>query len=459
MSTESAATLFFPLGSWVRLHSLAGRTELNGRRARVISTDEAEGRQAVKLEGQPRPLALRPRNMELAKPPTLNELGYAYVRGPSDEPDDYVLRQAAYPTEGFQWKGQQNYDEVAIAAFEWIREQLVERYGLRPLPCKGGATAYVSPGVSHSSAPLLILVCGATPGGDAGVWGRALCINDGTLSGSMFSYVRQAQALGWNVLIADPHGGEGCPHAHLAQLWRSTVMPCSAARVMIVGHSYGGPVSISLLKADLSARRRISAIALTDGMAYVPLEGWCRSHEALLNERVPTEEEAAMEPGGVELRERLLHYAEAAPHAFESKLGRWQGESPSAVLAAVGRNFVCSELELGTTISAKPNEMVSVSSGSDAHASTTRAAQAAVFEFLRHGAAGEAQMANDRVRAGQRAWPPPVPPITRWKSLTGVKPLSVAGCCAAVSLGTCALAAARLLMWAVFGSTPKIAHM
>jgi hypothetical protein len=448
-----------PVGSHVRVHSLAGRTELNGKRGRVVSAESEAGRNAVKIQGEPKPVPLRPRNLEATKPPSLAELGYAYVCGPSDDPDDFVLRSSAYPTEGFQWRGQENYDDVADACFAWIRSQLVERYGLRALPCKGGPTAYASPELGQSAAPLLILICGAAPGGDAGVWGRALIVNDSTLSGSMFSYVRRAQGLGWSVLIADPHGGDACPHAHVAHLWKSTVMPSSAARVMIVAHSYGAPVAVSLLKADVSARRRITAIAMTDGMVFVPGEGWSRSHEALLSERIPSEDEAAMEPGGKAMREMLFHYAEAAPHAFEERPGRWMGESPAAVLAAIGRNFVCSESELGATITANDGEMVALSAGSDRHDSTSRAAEPAVFEFLQKGAAGEAKAANDRVRAGNRAWPPP-PAVSRFRSLRAIKPFTAAGCCAAVSVGTCAIAAARFLMWALFGGgAARIAHM
>ena len=206
--------------------------------------------------------------------PTLADLGYAYVPVPTGDPDDFVLRSA--DGGGFEWKGQANYDAVGAAAVAWIREQLVAHCGLHAVPCAGGATAYSSSGLKGSSAPLLLLVCGSAPGGDAGVWGRSLCINDSTRSGAMFGYVRRAQRLGWGVLIADPHGGDGCPHAHLAQLWcarspslqaggsmfailtptegwrvgrRSTVEPAAAARVLVVAHSYGGPVAASLLKA------------------------------------------------------------------------------------------------------------------------------------------------------------------------------------------------------------------
>jgi len=450
----------YKVGATVRVRGLAGRTELNGRCGVVTFFDAETGRNSVKIAGETKPVALRPRNLEAVRPPSLSDLGYDYVRGPSEDPDDWVLRQTQNPILGFEWRGQTNYDEVGAAVVAWIRARLVDKCGLRALPCKGGAVAYASPDLGESSSPLLMLVCGSAPGGDAGVWGRALCINDTTLSGSMFSYVRRAQGLGWSVLIADPHGGDGFPHAHLAQLWKSTIGPCAASRVLIVAHSYGAAVAASLLKFDVAVRRRVAALAMTDGMVFRLGEGWTRSTDALLDERVPTEREALSEPGGEGLREMLSHYAEAAPHAFEMNVGRWQGESPRAVLAAVGRNFVCSELELGSTVSAKEGEAVAVSSGSDAHPSSTRAAEPAVFAFLEKGAAGEAKADNDKVRAGKPSWPPAPP--KRWKrsvSMADLKPVSVAGSLAAVTCGTCVLACVRLLMWAIFGGQAKVTHM
>jgi len=136
-------------------------------------------------------------------------------------------------------------------------------------------------------------------------------------------------------------------------------------------------------------------------------------------------------------------------------VGRWAGESPCAVLAAVGRNFVCSELALGATLRAREGEPVEVSAGADAHASTTRAAERAVFDFLEAGAAGEAKAANERVRAGGRAWPRRPPP--RWKkTLSGLKPASFAGSLCAASVGTCLRACARVLSWAIFGGHAKV---
>ncbi|EOD20801.1 hypothetical protein EMIHUDRAFT_458504 [Emiliania huxleyi CCMP1516] len=306
--------------------------------------------------------------------PTLADLGYAYVPVPTGDPDDFVLRSA--DGGGFEWKGQANYDAVGAAAVAWIREQLVAHCGLHAVPCAGGATAYSSSGLKGSSAPLLLLVCGSAPGGDAGVWGRSLCINDSTRSGAMFGYVRRAQRLGWGVLIADPHGGDGCPHAHLAQLWRSTVEPAAAARVLVVAHSYGGPA------------------------------------------------EAEAGPAAAMMRPLLSRFAAAAPHAFEEPAGRWQGAAPAEVLAAVGRNFVASDESLGATLHAAPHELVALSAGTLRHPDTTHAAEEAVFHFLTRGADGEAAAANDAVRAGERAWPPP-PPSQRLHALLAVLAVSI----------------------------------
>ena len=36
----------------------------------------------------------------------LAALGYAYIKGPSGDPSDWVLRQTADTSKGFEWKGQ-----------------------------------------------------------------------------------------------------------------------------------------------------------------------------------------------------------------------------------------------------------------------------------------------------------------------------------------------------------------
>ena len=151
------------------------------------------------------------------------------------------------------------------------------------------------------------------------------------------------------------------------------------------------------------------------------------------------------------------------------------GAAPAEVLAAVGRNFVASDEPLGSTLHAAPHELVALSAGTLRHSiprhstpraahesrvmeepdsnyarcaprahaeaqarltmavnslgtlrhpDTTHAAEEAVFHFLTRGADGEAAAANDAVRAGERAWPPP-PPSQRLHALLAVLAVSI----------------------------------
>jgi hypothetical protein len=134
---------------------------------------------------------LRSRNAELKKHKrsrvtelrlvALDNLGYRYIAGPSGKPSDWVLRQHADPSKGFEWKGQENYDLVGQAVLDCCKAELVGLCGLEDLNCgpdaELAATVYASRGLRTSTKPLLVLVCGSAPGGAAGVWGRSLCIN------------------------------------------------------------------------------------------------------------------------------------------------------------------------------------------------------------------------------------------------------------------------------------------
>jgi GNAT superfamily N-acetyltransferase len=57
-------------GSIVRVHSLVGRQELNGRRGHVLPNMSQEGRVGVAIDGLVQPLALKPANVEQVAPST-----------------------------------------------------------------------------------------------------------------------------------------------------------------------------------------------------------------------------------------------------------------------------------------------------------------------------------------------------------------------------------------------------
>ena len=118
----------------------------------------------------------------------LAALGYAFVPGPSGRASDWVMRNKDDASKGFEWRGQEDYDAVGAAVCGWVRSRLTSACGLEEVSAGlEPATAYASPGWRTHAGPFLLLVCGSKPGGTAGVWGRALCINATTHEG-----VRQA---------------------------------------------------------------------------------------------------------------------------------------------------------------------------------------------------------------------------------------------------------------------------
>ena len=257
----------------------------------------------------------------------LASLGYAYIPGPTGSASDWVLRQLSAPTKGFAWRGQEHYDALGAAATRWVRGALCGLCDLEPLT-SSSAVPYATRGLKEHTGPLCLFVCGSAPGGDAGVWGRSLCINSSTTEGAMFEYCLRAKALGWAVLIADPHAAES-PHMHLVQLWREVVLSSACSSVALVAHSYGAPLAVHLLKAEPSALSRVVACALTDGMAW-GLDGWEGTFEKLLCEEAPEEEEAWA--AGVKAQAaRQRRYKAAAPLAFSPASPAVQASSAPSI--------------------------------------------------------------------------------------------------------------------------------
>merc|ERR1712086_679577 len=142
----------------------------------------------------------------------LAALGYAYVPGPSGAPSDYVLRKKDDPAEGFEWKGQQDYDAVGAAVNKCIGEMLPVVCGLEPIPL-APATAFGTP---------------------------------------------------------DVHGEPSS--THMRKLWEQVIAPMPSTQLLVVAHSAGAHFSMELFQSTPEARSRLTALALTDG-AFGPPSG------------------------------------------------------------------------------------------------------------------------------------------------------------------------------------------
>jgi len=339
---------------------------------------------------------------------TLADLGYEYVPATDGRRGHFLLRKIGNPDVGFEWAGKENFAALGRATFLWARQQLVDLCGLKPLcAIDPPATAYASPDIATREAPVLVLITGDVPGGDAGVWSRNLSINQDTLKGCMFPYIFRAQELGWSVLIVDPHNSPASQHEHLLRLWRGVIQPSKATKMLVVGHSYGGPVAMGMLKADPSACERLGALVTTDGMAW-GISGWDTIEQ--LDESVPpasaleslSAENLDSQGGAEAVREmfdRCRRYAEITPAAFQT---------PSLdvvkCVADVGRNYRASAAPVGTPLRVTPEDVIlSVSAGHETHGMTNVAPFDHIFEFLEQGANGAAAKTNETLRAAARA--------------------------------------------------------
>ena len=347
----------------------------------------------------------------------LAQLGYEYVSNDSGNKCDLVLRQLTDSSAGFVWRGQDDYNAVGYAVLAAIREQMVTVMGLEALSTGGGAMAYATPGLAAHTGPVMLCVCGAAPGGYAGVWGRALCINDSTLSGGMHDYIANAVKRGWACVVADPHSDIRGPHAHLRSLWAQAIAPSPASKVLIVAHSYGAAFTFGLLKSEEGARRRVAAIALTDGQVRT-IDGWVGGN-ALLYDSVPTAEqvdsaveeaqrkatageEAALEAPAAKRPKIDVEAKRSELEGMRAELGSWAQHAPLAfappsvdvvmLVARIARNWVASSSPLGTPLAAAGDRAAcdEVSAGHSSHPATTHAATSEVFAFLERAADGEA---------------------------------------------------------------------
>ena len=360
--------------------------------------------------------------------PDLASLGYQMVAGPSGSKGDFVLRQLKDPKAGFVWAGEENFSALGKAVFRWCKQQLVSLCGLEALSGYGGATPYATPGFNKRAAPVLVLLCGDVPGGDAGTWSRRLVINDSTRAGAMFEQIFSAQQRGWSVVVPD-HNGADAPHQHMQQLWQKLLRPSSFTKLLMVGHSYGGPVGLSLFKSEPEACDRLGAVVTTDGMAW-GVAGWGSIEQ--IDETVYTEAELATQiainkqaGGGSgesaeemrEMRDRGAKFAEMCPKAFTPP-----SNAVRMCVASLTRNYAASTLPVGTTIRVEPaNEVLVLSAGVDSHGETTGSCIEHAFGFLESGALGTAAIENAQTRLSGGAPPPsfgaPMPQVTLAQSV------------------------------------------
>lgn len=107
-----------------------------------------------------------------------------------------------------------------------------------------------------------------------------IIIDDSLKTGTIFTYLEQAKAEGYEVIVLNPNinkyeNGELIPgneseQNHVRYVWDNFVRKAKAKHVFIVAHSYGGVTVVDLLATrEEEVMDRVRCIAFTDSAHYL----------------------------------------------------------------------------------------------------------------------------------------------------------------------------------------------
>ncbi|KAJ0175310.1 hypothetical protein K1T71_009451 [Dendrolimus kikuchii] len=175
---------------------------------------------------------------------------------------------------------QTHYEELGTAVTYYIYHLLENELNLKKLPVPkqdkdGGTFIFVSEDYDKKDV-LLILIHGSGVV-RAGQWARSLIINENLDVGTQIPYIKKALSKDYGVIVLNTNDsctedGKAITHSNTAEkhakyVWENYIAQTSASSIAIIGHSYGGVVTVSLadeVKKDFE--KRVKAVALTDSV-------------------------------------------------------------------------------------------------------------------------------------------------------------------------------------------------
>lgn len=174
---------------------------------------------------------------------------------------------------------QAHYEELGTAVTYYVYNLLEKDLGLHkllvPKNYANGTFIFASKDYEKKDV-LLVLIhgCGVVR---AGQWARSLIINENIEMGSQISYIKKALEKDYGVLVLNTNDnstkdGNTIPHSstpeeHALYVWKTYISKANATSVVIVAHSYGGVVTVSLAdEVRKEFEERVKAIALTDSV-------------------------------------------------------------------------------------------------------------------------------------------------------------------------------------------------
>ncbi|XP_014289174.1 FAM172 family protein homolog CG10038 [Halyomorpha halys] len=288
---------------------------------------------------------------EVCFPKTLEEFGYRFndcgklrkIDVKTGESTDTPFEFNVSPDPSYN---QKHYEALGEVITEEVYSMLRD-LGLKQLPVPPGNdnSSFIFATEDAHLVPKLAVLIHGTGVVRAGQWARSLIINDSLETGTQIPYIRKAMNLGYGVIIMNtndnyrlidgkkfPIEGSSNSSEHASTVWKHYVLPTAAEKILLIAHSFGGVVTMSLASNfEEDFLRRVKAIALTDSV-----------HGRI-------------------------------PRAVSSRLAEY--------LSEVGRNWVTSSEPLDKMLPEQQGEIQCVSAGTTKHELTSASSIESVFNF------------------------------------------------------------------------------
>ncbi|KAM3958377.1 FAM172 family protein homolog CG10038 [Aphomia sociella] len=174
---------------------------------------------------------------------------------------------------------QAHYEKLGDAITNYVYHILETQEKLVRVPVPEGSSdgTFIFTSKDYDKKDTLMLLINGSGAVRAGQWARSLIINECLDMGTQVPYIRRAISRGYGVMVLNtndnylPNGNKiqfsGTAEEHTRYVWDTYIKKSKASSILIVAHSYGGVVTLTLadqLKNEFD--NKVKAIAFTDSV-------------------------------------------------------------------------------------------------------------------------------------------------------------------------------------------------
>ncbi|XP_026749981.2 FAM172 family protein homolog CG10038 [Galleria mellonella] len=214
---------------------------------------------------------------------TMKDLGYGFnIDGqlrkldtdgqPGDEPFQFNVSDQ-------HQECQAHYEKLGDAITNYVYHILETQEKLIRLPVPEGSSdgTFIFVSKDYDKKDTLMILINGSGVVKAGQWARSLIINESLEMGTQVPYIKKALSKGYGVMVLNtndnylPNGKKikhsGTAEEHARYVWDTYVTKLKVSSIVIVAHSYGGVVTLTLADQLKDAfNDRVKAIAFTDSV-------------------------------------------------------------------------------------------------------------------------------------------------------------------------------------------------